>query len=279
MNDMINDHSLLFSFLPGILESLRKPVVMCWLIWSSSIVTRALISNHIYINQKSLRSQGIYNPYVKAQARRHYFDIFILPLKVAKDKITFQWIGGMHGKLSTWNILIAFYVWQQIYVNDFYLATVQPSFGRSWWRHQVETFSALLALCAGNSPASGEFPAQKPVTRSFDVFFDLCLNKRLRKQSRGWWFETLSCPLFRHRNVITRFFYYFSFVYGDWMSDSDLFVRSCKHISRIALLGSVNITYLKMLETYAYDVGVCNAVMLFDIVILSPYWPISYFLW
>ena len=62
----------------------------------------------------------------------------------------------------------------------------------SWWRHQVETFSALLAICAGNSPVSGEFPAQRPVTRSFDVFFDLRLNKRLSKQSWGWWFETLS---------------------------------------------------------------------------------------
>ena len=41
----------------------------------------------------------------------------------------------------------------------------------TWWRHQMETFSALLALCAGNSPVSGEFPAQRPVTRSFDVFF------------------------------------------------------------------------------------------------------------
>ena len=61
----------------------------------------------------------------------------------------------------------------------------------------METFSALLALRAGNSPASGEFPAQRPVTRSFDVFFDLCLNKQLRKQSRGWWFETLSRPLWR----------------------------------------------------------------------------------
>ena len=39
----------------------------------------------------------------------------------------------------------------------------------SWWRHQMETFSALLALCAGNSPVTGEFPAQSPVTRSFDV--------------------------------------------------------------------------------------------------------------
>ena len=64
-----------------------------------------------------------------------------------------------------------------------------------WWHHQMETFSALLAICAGNSPVSGEFPAQRPVTRSFDIFFDLRLNKRLSKQSCGWWFETLSCPL------------------------------------------------------------------------------------
>ena len=40
--------------------------------------------------------------------------------------------------------------------------------------------------CAGNSPVPGEFPRQRPVTRSFDVFFDLRLNKRLSKQSRGW---------------------------------------------------------------------------------------------
>ena len=71
----------------------------------------------------------------------------------------------------------------------------------SWWRHQMETFSALLAICAGNSPVPGEFRAQRPVTRSFDVFFDLRLNKRLSKQSWGWWFETLSRPLWRHRNV------------------------------------------------------------------------------
>ena len=37
----------------------------------------------------------------------------------------------------------------------------------------METFSALLAICAGNSPVSGEFPAQRQVTRSFDVFFDV----------------------------------------------------------------------------------------------------------
>ena len=43
--------------------------------------------------------------------------------------------------------------------------------------------SALLAICAGNSPAPGEFHAQRPVMRSFGVFFDLRLNKRLTKQN------------------------------------------------------------------------------------------------
>ena len=65
----------------------------------------------------------------------------------------------------------------------------------------METFSALLAICAGNSPVPGEFPAQRPVTRSFHVFFDLRLNKPLSKQSWGWWFETLSRPLWRHCSV------------------------------------------------------------------------------
>ena len=72
----------------------------------------------------------------------------------------------------------------------------------TWWRDWMEPFSALLAFCAGNSPVTGEFPAQRPETRSFDVFFDLRLNKRLSKQSWGWWFETLSRPLWRHCNEI-----------------------------------------------------------------------------
>ena len=72
---------------------------------------------------------------------------------------------------------------------------------KSWWRHQLETFSALLAICAENSAVTGEFPTHRPVTRSFDVFFDLRLNKRLGKQSWGWWLETLSRPLWRHCNV------------------------------------------------------------------------------
>ena len=70
----------------------------------------------------------------------------------------------------------------------------------TWWRHQMEKFSAWLAICAGNSPVTGEFPAQRPVTRIFEVFFDLRLNNRLTKQSWDWRFETLSRPLWRHHN-------------------------------------------------------------------------------
>ena len=62
------------------------------------------------------------------------------------------------------------------------------------------TFSALLALCMGNSPVSGEFPAQRPVKHSFIVFSDLRLNKRFSKQSWLWWFEIPSRSLWRHCN-------------------------------------------------------------------------------
>ena len=70
----------------------------------------------------------------------------------------------------------------------------------SWWRRQLETFSALLALFAGNCPVTGEFPAQRPVTQSFDVFFDLRLKKRFSKQWRHRWFETPLRSLWCHCN-------------------------------------------------------------------------------
>ena len=104
-----------------------------------------------------------------------------------------------------------------------------------WWRHQMEAFSASLAICVGNSPVPGEFTAQGPVTRSFEASFDVRLNKRLSKQSWGWWFETLSRPLWRHRNVW--FLVGFSppqchqpFTTNDGCHVvSDCFVPSCNH--------------------------------------------------
>ena len=71
-------------------------------------------------------------------------------------------------------------------------------FRASSWGYQMETFSALLTLCAGNSPVSSEFPSQRPVTRSFDIFFDPRLNKRVSKHSRRGWFETPPCSSWRH---------------------------------------------------------------------------------
>ena len=68
----------------------------------------------------------------------------------------------------------------------------------TWWRNQLETFYALLALCKGNPPVTGGFPSKRPVTVGFDDFCDLRLNKRLTKRSRRRWFQTPSRPLWRH---------------------------------------------------------------------------------
>ena len=64
------------------------------------------------------------------------------------------------------------------------------------WKH----FRIIGHLC-GEFTCPGEFPAQRHVTRSFDVFFDLRLNEQSSKQSWSWWFETRWRPLLRHCNV------------------------------------------------------------------------------
>ena len=65
------------------------------------------------------------------------------------------------------------------------------------WKHFPRYWSFVRGI--HRSPVNP--PHKGPVTRSFDVLFDLRLNKRLSKQSWGWWFETPSHPLWRHRNV------------------------------------------------------------------------------
>ena len=62
----------------------------------------------------------------------------------------------------------------------------------------------LMALCAGNSPLPGKFPSQRPVTRSFGVFYHVRQSKRLIKQSRRRWFETLLRSLWRYCDVCHR---------------------------------------------------------------------------
>ena len=70
----------------------------------------------------------------------------------------------------------------------------------AWWRHQMKTFSVSLAFCVGNSPVTGEFPSQRPVMWSFDISFDLCINKWLSKNSRRRWFEMPLHELWCHCN-------------------------------------------------------------------------------
>ena len=69
---------------------------------------------------------------------------------------------------------------------------------KAWWHHQMESFSMLQTLCEGNSPVTSDFPSQRPVMRSFDVFFDLRLSKWLSEQLRCWWFEMPSRSLWCH---------------------------------------------------------------------------------
>ena len=69
-------------------------------------------------------------------------------------------------------------------------------------------FRVIGPLC-GNSPVTGEFPTQRPVTRGFDVFFELRLNKRYSKQSLGWWLETPSWSLWRQCNGWTGLTYFY----------------------------------------------------------------------
>ena len=61
----------------------------------------------------------------------------------------------------------------------------------------------LCGEFTGDTSLTGDFPSQRPVTRSFDVFFDPRLNQQLNKQWRRWWFETPSHSLWRHCNVNT----------------------------------------------------------------------------
>ena len=117
-------------------------------------------------------------------------------------------LGNQHQQNDNSDVIIPGHLssaeWMSSTMRSRYLAVpcLQMTHERHlWWRHQMETFSALLAICAGNSPVPGEFPTQRPVTQNFGVCFDLRPNKRLSKQSWSWWFETPSCPLWRHRNA------------------------------------------------------------------------------
>ena len=113
-----------------------------------------------------------------------------------------------------------------------------PQFPTTWWRHQMETFSTLPAICAGNSSDPGEFPTQRPVTRSFDVYFDLRPNTRLSKQLWGWWFVTQSHSLWRHRNDLWRITHWYLVIHSlfrQWLAACSMPSHYLKQCSLITL--------------------------------------------
>ena len=128
--------------------------------------------------------------------------------------------------ISTFNICFVFHdLWFRGICWKSVVIYLKVTLYFTWWRDQMETFSELLAFCAGNSPVTDEFPTQRPVTGSFGVFFDSCLNKRLSKQLRGWWFETLSRA---HYDVIVM--EYMDAWYCCWTILVVILCRSCLKI-------------------------------------------------
>ena len=96
------------------------------------------------------------------------------------------------------------------------------------------TVSTLLALCEENLLVTGGFPRQTPVMQSFDVFFDVSLNKWLSKQSRWWWFETPWHSLWRHCNVAPQGQYYHHnhiniYIYIKWTVFVNFTAKSAQH--------------------------------------------------
>ena len=133
----------------------------------------------------------------------HCFEIHSFDSKVHGANMGTTWVlsapGGPH--VGPTNLAI----WVKLWYNPIIVIVPLRQPWIMWSNQSMMTssngnISALLALCAGNSPV----PAQRPVTRSFKVFFDLRLNKRLGKRSWGWpwWFETQSCPLWLHCNAL-----------------------------------------------------------------------------
>ena len=128
------------------------------------------------------------------------------------------------------NIILQVHVAGYLSFHEEFVATIKRIWPLLW---SIDRFSYVMMASSNGkalrtiSPVPGEFPAQRPVTRSFDVFFDLRLNERLCKQSWGCWFETPSRSLQWRHNVL-------------YLSHLCLFSQ--------LLLASVNVCYLSVVS-------------------------------
>ena len=111
------------------------------------------------------------------------------------DKTVNSWHSYDHEYIHIYKTFL--YVRLYTYYRSFLLIRFAPS---SMTSSNGNIFR-VTGLCEGNPTIKGEFLSQRPVAQSFDAFFDLCLSKRLSKQSRRWWFETQSRSSWCHCNV------------------------------------------------------------------------------
>ena len=167
----------------------KKPICLTYTYYQSTHQSPKILS--IAFLLQLLRGMGCYTSYWSGTFRENVGIIWMILLSRS------DWdVSGIQKYIGRKRTVIS----SLLSTNSGTATTWQlpcPWPNNAWWRHQMETFSALLVICAGNSPITGEFPTQRPVKRSFDV---LRLNKRLSKQSWGWWFETPSRSLWRHCN-------------------------------------------------------------------------------
>ena len=156
--------------------------------WTALHISYAFIKSVTYCTVKQVWIQPFGSSTVFqhfAYSSTQYGFMVVLSVPCCSTVLIKAFIGHQFGRIYPGNYNTIMFTW---------LCRVP------WWRHQMETFSVLLALCDGNSPVTGEFPSQRPVTRGVGVFFDFRLNKRLNKPSRRRWFEMPSRSLWRQCN-------------------------------------------------------------------------------
>ena len=183
----------------------------CIVKWKSSTIKHIKQMKNIYsplvrglvLSQDMLRhTSGTISHLCLIKYTRHWYDSNVVNRRIHFDEVVYlvheQQIVDYPGKLGQYHS-----VRFEFKISGHILYCNSPKIWiwlSSWWRHQMETFSALLALCEGNPLDTAGFPSQNPVTRSFDVLFDLRMNEWLSKQSRRRWFETPSHLWWRHCN-------------------------------------------------------------------------------
>ena len=153
-------------------------------------------------------------PALAASSLRASIAQFMVIIPRARDAVRPRMIGPCVSIMKNWqanSTLHCIFIVHDLFRNELHTASV---IGKFRIRVSFIMYASLLMMTSSNGNISrvtdhlcgeftgpGEFPTQRPVTRSFDVYFDLRPNKWLSKQSWVWWFETLSYSLWRHRNV------------------------------------------------------------------------------